>query len=60
MGKDERKWLYYERTTGEILWKHVRGARWESESVAGNETIHEPVYEECDVRVIATVEPLYS
>lgn len=60
IGKDERQWLHYEHTTGEILWKHVRGARWESESLTRNETIHEPVYEECDVHIIVTVEPPYN
>jgi len=59
MGDDERQWLRYERTTGEILWEYVRGARMKSESLTGNETIHEPVYEESEVRVVATVEPPY-
>lgn len=60
MGKDERQQLRYERTTGEILWEHFRGARWESESLTGNETVVESVYEASDVRVIATVEPPYN
>jgi hypothetical protein len=59
MGDDERQCLRYERTTGEILWEYVRGVRWESESLTGNETIHEPVCEASDVRVVATVEPPY-
>lgn len=59
MGDDERQWLRYERTTGEILWEYVRSARMMSESLTGNETIHEPVYEESDVRIISTVELLY-
>lgn len=59
MDADERQGLRYERTTGEILWEHVRGARMKSESLAENETIHEPAYEESDVRVVATVEPPY-
>ena len=59
MGDDERQWLRYERTTGEILWESVRGARMKSEEVTGNETIHEPVCEESEVRVVATVEPPY-
>lgn len=60
MGDDERQWLRYERTTGEILWEYVRGARWVSESLTGNEMIYEPAYEESDVRVVATVEPPYK
>ena len=60
MGDTERQRLRYERTTGEILWESVRGARTKSESVTGNETIHEPVYEESDVQVVSTVEPPYK
>lgn len=60
VGDEERQWLQYERTTGEILWKHVRGTRWEEESLTGNETVHELAYDEADVRVVATVEPPYK
>lgn len=59
MGDDERQWLRYERTTGEVLWEYVRGVRTNKESLTGNETIHEPVYEESEAQVVATVEPPY-
>lgn len=60
MGDDEKQWLRYERTTSEILWEYVRGARWEPESLTGNETVYEPAYEESEVRVIEIVEPPYT
>lgn len=60
MDRDERQCLRYERTTGEILWEYARGVHMESESLTGNETVHEPAFEETDVRVLATVEPPYK
>lgn len=59
MGDDQRQQLRYERTTGEILCEYIRGTRMESEPLSGNETIHEPAYEESDVRVVATLEQPY-
>ena len=60
MGSDERQQLRYERTTGEILWEHPQGARYESESMVGSETLHVPVYDNFEVRVVDTVEPPYT
>ena len=60
LGSDERQQLRYERTTGEILWEHFEGARYESESVGSNETLHKPVYDSCEIRVVDTVEPPYK
>ena len=60
MGSDERQQLRYERTTGEIIWEHFEGARYESESMVGNETLHTPVYDTVEVRVVDTVEPPYT
>lgn len=59
MGDDERQSLRYERTTGEVFWEYARGAGWRSESLTGGETVHEPVVEESDVRVLARFEPPY-
>jgi len=59
MGSNERQQLRYERTTGEILWEHFEGARYESESMVGNETLHTPVFDNVEVRVVDTVEPPY-
>lgn len=58
-GDDERQSLRYERTTGEVCWEHARGVRWRSEPMSGGETVHEPVVEESDVRVLTTLEPPY-
>ena len=60
MGSSERQQLRYERTTGEILWEHFEGAQHESESMGGNETLHKPVYDNVEVRVVDTVEPPYK
>jgi|AntDeeMetagen134_2_1112570.scaffolds.fasta_scaffold13986_1 hypothetical protein len=59
LGFDARQQLRYERTTGEILWEHLQGARHESESMGRNETLHKPAYDNVDVRVVDTVEPPY-
>lgn len=59
-GNDEREWITYERSTGEILWQYVSGTRWNTESMSGNETLHTPVHDESEVKVIATVEPPYE
>jgi hypothetical protein len=58
-GEDERESLRYERTTGEVLWEHARGIGWRSESLTGGESVHEPVVEEADVRVVARLDPPY-
>ncbi|GAB3033978.1 hypothetical protein GCM10025298_23670 [Natronobiforma cellulositropha] len=60
MGQREGQWIRYERTTSEIIWRHVTGAHREMESVTGNETLITSAFEESDVRVIATVEPPYE
>ena len=60
MSGDDRQQLMYERTTGEILWEYLRGAKQESESVSGGETLHTTTHEEVDVRVVDTVAPPYG
>ena len=60
MGHDERQAIIYDRTTSEIYWEHVKGARTRSTPLTGGETVHEPVREEQEVRVIATVKPPYK
>jgi hypothetical protein len=60
MGSDERQQLRYEHTTGEILWEHFEGARYESESIGSNETLHKPVYDSYEIRVVDTFEPPYT
>jgi len=60
MGSNERQQLSYDRTTGEILWEHFEGARCESESVGSDETLHKPVYDNYEIRVVDTVEPPYT
>jgi len=60
MPGDDWQQLTYERTTGEILWEHFRGAQQETESFSEGETLHTTSYEEVDVRVVDTVEPPYS
>lgn len=57
LGEGERQQLTYERTTGEILWEHLRGARLDSTSLTGGETIHTPAFDQVQVRVLATVDP---
>lgn len=57
---DERQLIRYERTTSEIIWERVRGARWEAEDLTGGETIYEPDFDKREVRVITTVEPPYE
>lgn len=57
---DERQRIKYERTTSEIIWEYSKGARWESQELSGGETLHMPVHDELDVRVITTVEPPYE
>jgi len=52
--------LTHERTTGEILWEHFRGAQQVSESFSEGEIFHTTSYEELDVRVVDTVEPPYN
>lgn len=60
MRDDEMQFLRYERTTSEIYWAYVSGTRWESESLTGNETVHEATHDEVDVRVLSQVEPPYK
>ena len=60
MGHNERQAIIYNRTTSEIYWEHVEGARTQPTHLTGGETVHEPLVEERDVRVIATVEPPYE
>jgi len=60
MPGDDWQQLTYERTTGEILWEHFRGAQQEIESFSGDETLQTTSYEEVDLRVVDTVEPPYS
>lgn len=60
MGHDERQAIIYDRTTSEIYWEHVKGARTQPTDLTGGETVHEPVNDEHEVRVIATVEPPFK
>jgi hypothetical protein len=60
MGKQERQYIIYNRVTSEIVWIYCKGGGWESHSVTADETIHEPVVDEIDARVIETVDPPYS
>lgn len=57
--KDSSQCVRYERTTGEILWEHRKGAGTKEIPLSGGETIIEPTLEDCDVRVLTTVDPPY-
>jgi len=57
---DETKLIRYERTTGEIVWEHHTGARWEKIPLSGYESIVKPAFDESTVRVLTTVEPPYQ
>lgn len=60
MGDNERQVVRYERTTSEIVWEHRNGARWQETPLSGGETIIEPAFDDCTVRVIESVEPPYA
>lgn len=60
MRDSERQAVRYERTTGEIVWEHVKGASWEAQSLSGGETVHEPTCDKREVRVLARGEPPYQ
>lgn len=57
--KEEREWVRYERTTSEIVYEYVKSGGCEEHEFADGETLHVPVHDECEVRVITTVEPPY-
>ncbi|AQL44722.1 hypothetical protein BV210_18395 (plasmid) [Halorientalis sp. IM1011] len=57
--EDEHKLIRYERTTGEIVYLHVRDARWETTTFTDGETLHEPAYDVVDSEVCEVVSPPY-
>jgi hypothetical protein len=57
MRGDEQQRISYERTTGEIIFEHVRDEGFETTTFADGETLKEPVVEVLEVRVLTTVEP---
>jgi hypothetical protein len=59
-GSGDREQVRYERTTGEILYEDIKGARWETETLSGGEAIQKPVFDSRDVQVLETVEPPYQ
>lgn len=58
VGDSERQAVRYERSTGEIVWEHVKGASWEAQSLSSDETVYESTCDERDSRVLTRVEPL--
>jgi len=60
LSQDEMQAIRYNRTTSEILWEHHTGARWESESLGGGESIIKPAFDERTIRVVTTVDPPYK
>lgn len=60
MGPDESQRISYVRSTGEIIWEHAKESDGIETDLSGSETLHEPIIEELDARVIETVEPPYK
>jgi len=58
--KDELERVRYERTTGEIIYEYVKGGGHEEHDHGAGETLHVPIHDESEVRVITTVEPPYQ
>jgi hypothetical protein len=60
-GADETEAIYYDASTGDVVWKYVKNGEWvvdeDADDGEGYGTAYVQSYEESDERTITTIEP---